>query len=79
MVEVMVGDPDYKPADKQDNHDALADYLVEHFRQDGFVEFFGFFSGDAAQPVRAHKKMPVSAIRHPHFHFHGGTLYRLTF
>ena len=25
------------------------------------------------------KEIPVTAIRHPHFHFHGGTLYRLVF
>lgn len=79
MVELIVSGPDYNPADKQSNHDALADYLTEHFRQDGFVEFFGFFSGDAAQPVRAHKQLPIDAIRDPRFHFHGGTLYRLTF
>ncbi len=79
MVELLASDPEYKPADKQDNHDSLADYLTEHFRQDGFVEFFGFFSGDASQPARAQQEIPVDAIRHPHFHFHGGTVYRLMF
>ena len=29
MVELTVAHPDYKPADKQDNHDALADSLTE--------------------------------------------------
>jgi hypothetical protein len=79
MVQLKVSDPGYNPADKQVNHDALADYLTEHFRQDEFVEFFGFFSGDAGQPARARQQIPVSAIRHPHFHFHGGTIYRLVF
>ena len=79
IVETSVADPDYRPADKQDNHDALADYLTEHFRQDGFVEFFAFFDGDASQPARARQEIPAAAIRHPHFHFHGGTVYRLTF
>jgi hypothetical protein len=77
MVKLMVSASDYNPADKQENHDSLADYLTEHFRQDGFVEFFGFFSGGAAQPARAHKQISARAIRHPQFHFHAGTLYRL--
>ena len=79
VVEMRVADPDYRPADSQDNHDAMADYLTEHFRQDGFVEFFGYFNGDASQPARARQEIPIDAIRHPHFHFHGGTVYRLTF
>ena len=79
MAELKVSEPDYNPGDKQDNHDSLADYLVEHFRQDGFVEFFGFFEGNETKPVRGHKEIPVSAIRHPHFHFHTATAYRLVF
>jgi len=78
-VELMVSVPDYRPADKQDNHDALAGYLTEHFRQDGFAEFFGYFNGDASQPARARQEIPIEAIRHPHFHFHAGTVYRLVF
>ena len=78
-VELLLTQPDYDPSNEQDNHDSLADYLQTHFRQDGFVEFFGYFNGDASQPVRAQKEIPVAAIRHPQFHFHGGTLYRLAF
>ena len=78
-AERMVMEPDYDPLEMQDNHDALADYLTEHFQHDGFVEFFGFFDGDATQPARAHQQIPVAAIRHPQFHFHGGTVYRLMF
>ncbi len=64
---------------EQPNHDSLADYLQTHFRQDGFVEFFGYFYGNAAQPARAHQEVPVDAIRSGQFQFHGRTLYRLTF
>ena len=79
MAQFMVTEPGYDPSQKQDNHDSLADYLVEHFRQDGFVEFFGFFEGNHAKPARGQKEIPLSAIRHPHFHFHTATLYRLVF
>ncbi len=79
LVELILSRPDYDPAEKQANHDSLADYLEGHFREDGFVEFFGYFEGDATQPPRAHKELQVAAIRHPQFHFHGGTLYRFTF
>jgi hypothetical protein len=79
MAGFTVSEPRYNPADKQDNHDALADYLIEHFWQDGLVEFFGFFEGNESQPVRGHKEIPLAAIRHPHFHFHTATVYRLVF
>jgi hypothetical protein len=64
---------------EQPNHDSLADYLQAHFHQDGFVEFFGYFYGDAAQPARAYRETPVAAIHRPDFQFHGGTLHRLSF
>ena len=79
FVEYRVSQPDYDPSNEQENHDSLVDYLEAHFRQDGFVEFFGYFHRDASQPARARKELPVEAIRHPHFHFHGGTLYRFVF
>jgi hypothetical protein len=78
-VKEMTAEPNYNPADTQPNHEGLADYLEAHFRPDGFVEFFGYFAGDASQPARDRKELPVSAIRDPKFHFHGGTLYRFTF
>jgi hypothetical protein len=71
--------PDFDPSNQQGNHEALADFLEANFRQDGFVEFFGYFDGDASQPARARKEVPVSAIRQPNFFFFGGTLYRFTF
>lgn len=71
--------PDFDPSREQGNHEALADYLEANFRQDGFVEFFGYFDSDASQPARARKEVPVSAIRQPNFIFCGGTLYRFTF
>jgi hypothetical protein len=76
-VDMIVRMPNYNPADKQSNHNSLADFLEENFHQDGFVEFFGYFNGDPSQPARVHKLIPISDIRHPHFHFHGGTLYQL--
>ena len=54
--------PGYNPTEKQDNHDSLADYLTQHFRQDGFVEFFGFFAGSEDAPLRGHKEITVKAI-----------------
>jgi hypothetical protein len=78
-VEWNISQPTYNPATEQPNHEGLADFLEANFRQDGFVEFFAYFNGDASQPARARKELPVSAIRHPYFHFHGGTLYRFTF
>ena len=79
QVSFLVSQPNYDTATSQPNHDSLADFLEANFRQDGFVEFFGYFYGDPGQPARAQQQLPVSAIRHPHFHFHGGTLYRFTF
>ncbi len=78
--------PDFDrfPADEggeveQANHESLADYLQAHFRQDGFVEFYGYFYGDPARPARAYREIPVEAIRRRDFQFHGNTLHRLTF
>jgi hypothetical protein len=78
-VKETTANPNYNPANEQPNHEGLADFLEARFRQDGFVEFFGYFAGEADQPVRDRKELPVSAIRDPKFHFHGGTLYRFTF
>ena len=76
-VDLMVRMPKYDASEKQSNHDSLADFLEANFRQDDFVEFFGYFNGYAAQPARAQREIIAADIRHPHFHFHGGTLYRI--
>lgn len=78
IAEFNATQPGYNPEQKQSNHDSLVEYLTRHFRQDEFVEFFGFFEGNQDKPTRGQKQIPLSAIRHPRFHFHTSTLYRLT-
>lgn len=78
-VEDILNNPDYSPANEQPNHDALADYLWLHFRQDGHVEFFGCNDGEGELPATERLELPVDAMRHPHFHFGMGTVYQFTF
>lgn len=77
--EDIVQDPKYNPSTEQPNHDALVDYLQAHFRQDGFVEFYGCNAHEVAEPEKERLELAVEAVRHPHFHFRVGTVYRFTF
>ena len=74
-VEDIVQDPKYDPAPTQPNHDALVDFLRQHFTADGFVEFYGCIAGDYAEPAQEHLRLPVEAIRHRDFHFRVGAHY----
>ena len=53
-VEDLVRDPKYSSALEQPNHDALVDFLRQHFMADGFVEFYGCNAGGYAEPAREH-------------------------
>lgn len=77
VAKLNVSDPKYDPSNDLGNHDALADYLQKHFSQDEFVEFLGLWDVDKERPLRGEREIPLNAIRHPHFHFHTATLYRL--
>ena len=78
-VEDIVGDPKYDPSNEQPKHDALADFLQLNFQQDGQVEFFGCNDGEYDLPATERLELPVDAMRHRHFHFRVGTVYRFTF
>jgi hypothetical protein len=78
-VEDLVRSPDYNPALEQPNHDALVDFLRQHFTTDGFVEFYGCNDGDYAEPAREHLRLPVETIRHRNFHFRVGSRYSFLF
>ena len=78
-VEDLVQDPKYNPALEQPNHDALVDFLQQHFSADGFVEFYGCNDGDYAAQAREHLQIHADDIRRPTFHFRVGSHYTLLF
>ncbi len=78
-VEDLVQDPEYNPALEQPNHDALVNFLGQHFTSDGSVEFYGCNDGNYAAPAREHLRLPVEAIRHRDFHFRVGSHYCFLF
>jgi len=78
-VETLISDPKYDPTPEQPNHDALVEFLRQHFTADGFVEFYGCIDGDYAEPAREHLRLSVEDIRDRYFHFRVGSHYRLLF
>jgi hypothetical protein len=78
-VEDLARDPKYNPAPKQPNHDALVDFLRQHFMADCFVEFYGCNDGDCAEPASEHLRLPVEAMRHRNFYFRVGSHYSFLF
>ena len=78
-AETLVWDPKYDPTPTQPNHDALVDFLRQHFTADGFVEFYGCNDGDYAAPAREHLRLPVEDIRDRDFHFRVGSHYLFLF
>ncbi len=63
-------DPDYDPATDRPNHDGLVEFLRHHCAREPFVELYGCWNGDFAEPEEDRRELKLAELAEPMFHFH---------
>jgi len=63
---------------RQRNQQQLRDFLLEKFKDEPFVELFGCWSGDEAQPAEFNDEIPLQRIVDLRFSFRERGFYRIS-